>query len=55
MANSNTPYTREGDINAWNDLIRKINLQAAECNLVPLEEVAIGAGAAIEVPVVDGE
>lgn len=39
MANSNTPYTREGDINAWNDLIRKINLQAAECNLVPLEEV----------------
>lgn len=39
MANSNTPYTREGDINAWNDLIRKINLQAEECDLEPLEEV----------------
>jgi len=39
MAESTTPYDRDGESNAWNKLIRDINELAAECDLDPLEEV----------------
>ena len=32
MADSNTPYKRDGENNAWNKLIRDINEKAAECD-----------------------